>query len=407
MIPTNLLLYIGLALFLGFILGKATHWLRLTAIVGYIFAGLILGPVMNIIMEENLSSSTMNIIVDITLGIVGFVIGIGFTRGFIKRFGKMAIGIAVIQSTVTFIIVFFGSYVITKNISLSLILGVIGLATAPAGTVAAIHLLHGRGSLSRMTVAVVGIDDGIGIIYFVFVLSIVKFLLEGDLGLYEMFTIPLIEVGGAIIIGGLFGICLAYLGKAVRHREDVFIIAIAFLLMCIGICEIVEASSILACMIMGVGFINIAPQIGRIANTNIEGILPPIYVVFFAIAGLELSLRYDSLIKFGILSTIGIIIVYVVYRIIGKVAGALVAGVSMKAPDNIKKYLGFALLSQAGVALGLAILVNNELSQFSDVAHLGALVITIITLTTIFFEILGPIGVKYALTQAGEIREKR
>jgi len=162
-------------------------------------------------------------------------------------------------------------------------------------------------------------------------------------------------------------------------------------------------------MIMGVSFINIAPQIGRIANSNIEGILPPIYVVFFAIAGLELSLRYDSLVEFGILSTIGIIVVYIVYRIIGKVAGALIAGVSLKAPDNIKKYLGFALLSQAGVALGLAILVNNELAQISDVAsnaaHIGALVITIITLTTIFFEILGPLGVKYALTKSGEARD--
>jgi hypothetical protein len=159
-------------------------------------------------------------------------------------------------------------------------------------------------------------------------------------------------------------------------------------------------------MIMGLMFINIAPKIGRVANANIEGILPPIYVVFFAIAGLELSLKYESLIEFEILSIIGIIIVYIVYRILGKISGALVAGKSMKAPKSIQKYLGYTLLSQAGVALGLAILVNNELAQYSRVAQIGALVITIITLTTIFFEIIGPLGVKYALNKSGESHEE-
>ena len=129
------------------------------------------------------------------------------------------------------------------------------------------------------------------------------------------------------------------------------------------------------------------------------------FVVFFAIAGLELSYRYESLIEFGLVSTAGVIIVYIIYRIVGKISGAIVAGILLKAPKNIQKYLGFALLSQAGVAIGLAILVNNELSAHSEVAFLGALVITIITLTTIFFEILGPIGVKYALTKAGEAHE--
>jgi Kef-type K+ transport system membrane component KefB len=406
MIPTNLFFYIGIALIIGFLLGKATHWLRLTAIVGYIIAGIILGPIMNIIMEENLSFYAMNMIVDITLGLVGFIIGIGFTRGFIKRFGKMAFGIAIVQSIVTFFIVFLGAYLITANTSLSLILGVIGLATAPAGTIAAIQLLRGRGPLSKMTIAVVGIDDGIGIIFFAFILSIVKFLLGENLELYEMFTIPLVEIGGAVLIGGVFGIALAYIGKIVKHREDVFIVAISFLLMCVGICEIVHASSILACMILGMAFINLAPQIGRIANTNIETILPPIYVVFFAIAGLELSLRFESIIDFGIYGIIGLILVYSIYRIIGKIAGTFVAGISMKAPESVKKYMGFALLSQAGVALGLAILVNNELSQYSDAAQMGALVIAIITLTTIFFEILGPIGVKYALKKAGETHER-
>jgi Kef-type K+ transport system membrane component KefB len=407
MIPMNLLIYIGIALILGFLLGKTTYWLRLTAIVGYITAGIILGPVMNIIMEENLSSYTMTLIVDMTLGLVGFIIGIGFTKGFLRRFGKMAIAIAIIQSTVTFAVIMIVSTIFTRDLNLSLILGVIGLATAPAGTVAAIHFVRGRGHLSRMTIAVVGIDDGIAIIYFVFVLAFVKFMMSGELPMYELISIPFIEIGGAIIIGIIYGVILAYIGKTIKHREDIFIVTIGLLLLCIGTCEIVKASSILACMILGIIFINIAPKIGRITHSTVEAILPPVYVVFFAIAGLELSLQFDSLIKFGIMGTIGIIIVYIITRIIGKISGAHVAGKSLHTSEAIKKYMGFALLSQAGVAIGLAIFASNELSELSGGEKLGALVITIVTLTTIFFEIIGPLGVKYALTKAGEAHEPR
>ncbi|MCK5559609.1 MAG: cation:proton antiporter [Thermoplasmata archaeon] len=402
MISISLILYIGIALALGFFLGKTTHLLRLTAIVGYIIAGLILAPILHILTESMLDTNVIEIIVNATLGLVGFIIGIGLTKGFLKRYGKMAIGIAFLQSTVTFALVGLGVYIITKNLSLSLILGAIGLATAPAGTVAAIHACRGRGKLSRMTIAVVGIDDGIAILYFVFILAIVRVIMGGELTFNEVVSLPLIEIGGAIIIGLVFGGALALMGKYIRHREDIFVLSISFILLSIGISELIEASSILACMILGLVFVNMKPRIGKTVHRNIESILPPIFVLFFAIAGLELYLQFDHLAEFGIISTSFVILIYMIYRILGKLIGANFAGRVMKAPKSIQNYLGFAILSQAGVAIGLAILVSRELSTLSGGLNLGAIVITIITLSTVFFEILGPISVKYALSRAGE-----
>jgi Kef-type K+ transport system membrane component KefB len=402
MISISLILYIGIALALGFFLGKTTHLLRLTAIVGYIIAGLILAPVLHIFTESMLDTNVIEIIVNATLGLVGFIIGIGLTKGFLRRYGKMAIGIAFLQSTVTFALVTLGVYIITKNLSLSLILGVIGLATAPAGTVAAIHACRGRGKLSRMTIAVVGIDDGIAILYFVFILAIVKVIMGSELTFNEVVSLPLIEIGGAVIIGLVLGGALALLGKYIRHREDIFVLSISFILLSIGISELIKASSILACMILGLVFVNMKPRIGKTVHRNIESILPPIFVLFFAIAGLELYLQFDNLAEFGIISTSFAILIYIIYRILGKLIGANFAGRVMKAPQSIQNYLGFAILSQAGVAIGLAILVSRELSSLSGGLNLGAIVITIITLSTVFFEILGPISVKYALSRAGE-----
>ncbi len=408
MLEWNLILYLGIALVLGFLLGKATHWLKLTAIIGYIFAGIILGPVFGLITEDALGSNAVQITVDVTLGFVGFIIGVGFTKNFLRRFGKMSIAIAVIQSIVTFFIILVGIYVLTHDLSLSLILGVIGLATAPAGTVAAIHMCRGRGKLTRMTLAVVGLDDGIAIIFFVIILAIVKVQMGGSYSAVELIRVPLVEIGGAIAIGILLGAVLAYVSKLLTHKEDVFIISLSFLLLAIGICEAIGASFILACMILGVVFINISPRMGKTTRVTVETILAPIFILFFAIAGLEINFElFNPSEVIGTISIIVVIMVYIIYRTVGKLFGGVFAGKSMKAPKKIQKYLGFALLSQAGVAIGFAILARSELgSEFGDAGvTLGTIIITIIAITTVFFEIIGPLGVRYALSKAGEAHD--
>jgi Kef-type K+ transport system membrane component KefB len=404
MLELNLILYLGIALVIGFLLGKATHWLKLTAIIGYIFAGIILGPVLGLVTEDMLGSNAVTITVDITLGLVGFIIGIGFTKRFLKRYGKMSISIATIQSAATLLLIVLGVYLITQDLNLSLVLGAIGLATAPAGTLAAIYMSKGRGKLTRMTIAVVGLDDGIAVIFFVLVLTAVQVSSGKTLELTELIWIPFREIGGAIAIGILIGAILAYLAKYLYHREDVFVLTISFIFITIGLCEAVGASFILACMVLGLMFINISPRMGKTTRANIETILAPIFVLFFAIAGLEI--RFDVFTE-GVEIALSIIIVYILFRTLGKVLGGSIAGKSVNAPKPIQKYIGFALLSQAGVAIGFAILASNELGDVLTVNELmlGTVVITVITITTIIFEIIGPLGVKYALTEAGEAHD--
>ncbi len=396
----NTILFIGLALIIGLILGKITEWLKITAIVGYIVAGIVFGYLTHLYVGDILNNNTINYVVETTLGFVGFIVGVGFTKNFIKKFGKISITIAAIESIVTLIIITLGCYILTKDINLSLILGVIGLATAPAGTVAAIQMSKGRGKLSRIIMAIVGIDDAIAIILFVIILAVVKINLGENLQLIDVVSIPLIEIGGAVIIGGSFGLLIAYSPKIVHSKEDVFILALSFIFLCIGLCNLIEASSILACMVFGAVFINIDPRFGKTIHRETENILPPIFVLFFGVAGIELAMKFDDIIAYGIISVIGLIIVYTIFRILGKLYGAALAGKYTKTPDKIKKHLGFALLSQAGVNIGLAILASNELS--GSAASTGMLVIIIMTITTIFFEIIGPIGVRFALTKSGE-----
>lgn len=395
MITENVILVIGIALTLGFVIGKITHHLRLTAIVGYIVVGILLGPAFHVV---ELSSYETNLIVSFTLGLIGFIIGGSFTLDFLRRLGKQSIAITIIQSFVTFLIITTGVFLFTRDWTVGLLLGSIGVATAPAGTIAALQDCKARrGTLSKMTTAIVGLDDGVAIIIFVIAIAILKVSLGVEsLSVYSALVKPGIEILGAIALGIAIGIILAYSAKKSGGRESILIISLAGISMCIGLAEIFDLSSILACMFLGATFINLVPRIGGTSFEIVESILPPIYIIFFIVAGLKL--RPDLLITMGMIG-----IIYIVCRTAGKMSGAFIGAKTTKAEPVVQKYLGFTLLSQAGVAVGLACMVSGELAAYGEVGqYLGAMAITIIAATTVVFEIIGPIGVRYGIMRAGE-----
>jgi len=395
MIIENVILVIGIALTLGFVIGKITHHLRLTAIVGYIVVGILLGPAFHVV---ELSSYETNLIVSFTLGLIGFIIGGSFTLEFLRRLGKQSIAITIIESFITFLIVTSGVFLLTHKWEMGLLLGSLGPATAPAGTIASLHDCKARrGALSKMTTAIVGLDDGVAIIIFVIAIAILKVSLgEESLSVYSALVKPAIEIIGAIALGIAIGIILAYSARKSGGRESILIMSLAGILICIGLAEIFDLSSILACMLLGATFINLVPRIGRTSFEIVESILPPIYIIFFIVAGLEL--RPDLLVTMGMIG-----IIYIVCRTAGKMSGAFIGAKTTKAEPVVQKYLGFTLLSQAGVAVGLACMVSGELAAYGEVGQeLGAMAITIIAATTVVFEIIGPVGVRYGVTRAGE-----
>ncbi|MEA2051379.1 MAG: cation:proton antiporter [Euryarchaeota archaeon] len=262
--------------------------------------GILLGPTFHIV---ELSYYEVNIIVNFTLGLIAFIIGGSFTIDFLKKAGKSSIVITIIQSFATFLIITLGVFLFTHNWCIGLLLGSISVATAPAGTIAALHDCKAkRGTLSKMTTAIVGLDDGVTIIIFVIAIALVKVILGDSLSVPSIIIRPLIGILGAVALGIAIGIILAYLAKKVKGRESILIMSLAGILICIGLAEIFHLSAILACMFLGATFINLVPRIGRTFFEIVESILPPIYIIFFIVAGLKV--RPDLLIEMGIIGII-------------------------------------------------------------------------------------------------------
>jgi Kef-type K+ transport system membrane component KefB len=384
----NIYVLVAFILILGFILGRALRKLRLTEILAYILSGIIIGQVLNFRPPEQFNV----IITGITLALIAYIVGLSFSFAFLKRMGKQLIIILIVQVVITFIATWGFVYLLTRDLPLSIILGSLAGATDPAGTIAVLRDLRTKGTLTDVTVALVGLDDALVIIIYSVGIMLAKMLLGGEAGISSAFTHPLWEIFGGLGLGGVIGITISYLAKKIHLSSDnIFIISIAATMLYWGLAETIGVSAILTCMALGTAVINLNVQIGTRSSELLDNIMTPIFVLFFAAIGMQMDFSLFHLMW-------PLVIMYCVGRSIGKITGCSLGGILSKSEPKIKKYLGLAMLPQAGVAMGLAFLAAQALSDY----ELGGTIITLTTVTTVVFGLLSPPLVQYAVKKAGE-----
>ena len=397
----DILFFIGLALICGFIGGKLARLVKLPSVVGYLLAGLILGhSVFNIFNLKVLDR--ISIFSDFALGIVAFIIGSEMRISVIRKFGKGIITILFTSSFLPVLLVTLGVYLLTHQLHIALIFGALAAATAPAGTIAVLQEYKSKGTLTSTIYAIVGLDDGVAIIIYVFIAAFVKmFLIGSPISFIGIIKGPVIEILGSILLGGLMGIILGYFLRKLHRKPEILAISLGGILVCTSLSNYFHFSLILANMSLAVVFTNIFLFANRRAYEAINFITTSIFIVFFVIAGAHLQIR--------LLPAMGLVgLVYILSRSVGKIGGAHLGAVMAASKPVLQKYLGLGLLPQAGVAIGLAILATKEFGALgSEGQHLAVLVINTIAATTIIFEIIGPIATKFAISKTGEIGKKK
>lgn len=396
------LLLVSIIVILGYTLGKVFNKLRLPRVLGYLVAGVLLGcSISNILREDFLTE--MNFIVDLTLGIVGFIIGNELRLSIFKKVSKGIITIILAESFGAFIVVTLAVLLLTRRIDLALLLGAIAPASAPAGTLAVLQEYKAKGQLTTALQAVVGLDDGLGIIIFAFAASVVKLTLFSQESANILFAVlnPLKEITGSIILGIVLGLIFAYFAKKIRTKEEILIVTLGALLLCTGLCNWLHFSVILSTLVLGMTVANTALFTSRRISNVVEEVTPPLYVVFFVLAGAHLNIRL--LPQLGLLG-----LIYIVARSAGLMGGSYLGAAVSRSPAIIRKYLGFGILSQAGVAIGLSLLVSSEFASFGEAGkEVATIIISTIAATTIIFELIGPITTKFAISRAHEIGKRR
>ena len=398
---------IGAATIIAFYVGRLARMARLPSLIGYMLVGVILGPSLLHFFNEP-SMERLSFITEIALGFVAFIIGSELNLSKLKRLGGGIISIILAESFGAFIVVALAVYVLTRDLPLALIFGSMAPASAPAGTVAVIQECRAKGSLTTTLYAVVGFDDGLAIIIFGFAAALTKTLLiteasgaaEGILG---ALLSPAKEIGLSFVVGGVAGLLFYRLVRRLKSARDILIVVFGVILICTGLSIRWHLSLILTNMVVGFVLANARHEslLHRVTAPLLE-VMPLLFVLFFCLAGAHLQL--------SALPALGVVgIVYVLGRSAGLIGGARIGALFGHVEDKVKKYVGLGILSQAGVAIGLSLIVKHEFTQLDaryNAPHalaIGTSVLATITATCIFFEIIGPIMTKFALKRAGEI----
>jgi Kef-type K+ transport system membrane component KefB len=403
----SILTLLGGTTIIGFYMGRLSNRINLPAIIGYMALGIILGPSILNIFEKGIIQQ-LSFVSEIGLGCIAFTIGSELSLASLKRMGPAIVSIIFASSLTAFLLVAVTIYVLTRDLPLSIIFGAMAPATAPAGTVAVIQEYKAKGSLTKALYAVVGFDDGLAVIIYGFAVAIAKMLLIREsypvtTNILPALGTPMVEISLSIILGGVIGIVFSKLVSKLHHSKNILILIFGVVLLTTGLSIGWHLSFILTNMMVGLVLVNNQPEaVIRRVRRPLDQIMPLVFLLFFCLAGTHL--------KISAITTLGgLSVAYIIGRSAGKIGGAYFGACLGRVETKIKKYLGFALLSQAGVAIGLSLIVMNEFTQLSKQYHLphaeiiGVDVLTTITATCIFFELIGPVLVKYALTKAGEI----
>jgi len=295
--------------------------------------------------------------------------------------------------------VIIGVTLFSGDLTLGLIFGAMAAATDPVATVGVLHEYRSRGPLTNALLTLVGWDDAIASTTVAVISAIVIGILGGTTSIIGTVGIVFFRIFGGLAIGAALGVLLIFIVKHVRERDIIFISTLSIILLGAGVSELLDISLILTCMAIGIVFINFTPYRGGSVRSFIEEIMPPIYVFFFVLVGMQLD--------FGMVTAgWALALVYIISRMVGKYSGISMSARILRAPKIFRKYLGFGMFSQGALALGLMALLGIRIESISPGSGLPVLGITVITLTTIAFEIIGPIGVRYAIMKAGEAKRE-
>jgi Kef-type K+ transport system membrane component KefB len=408
----NPALLFGLIILGGAFGSRLFQKLHIPQVVGCIVVGILLGDILGIITPqtiEKLEPFTM-----FALGVIGFMIGSELRGDVFKKYGKQFFAILFSQGFGAFVLVFIGGSLVAwlalptvlegidglnriyASIAMGLVLGAIASATAPAATVNVLWEYKTRGPLTAAVLAIVALDDALALLLYRGAATGAKALMgTGHDSVLNATLLLLGEIVGAIFLGFLAGVLLFYLLKFVRADDKILEFALSCLLLVVGISMIPKIDPILPAMTLGITIANLMPRQSKGMFKLVGQFSPPIYISFFVLAGAHM--------EFGRIGfwMIVMIVVYVLCRAAGKMAGSWFGARHSGAPAVVRKYLGICLLPQAGVAIGLAILTAQLFPEkYAALAHI---VIMVVMTATFVMEIFGPMLVKIGVQKAGEV----
>lgn len=423
----QILLSLAVSLFVGLMLTRLLKHLNLPDVTAYLIGGVLVGAyclgqfvVGDFAFGFNETIAPVGafaIISDIALGFIAFDIGNEFRVNDLKKIGKKATVIGIIQAVIATVVVdaaLIGLHFLLLNttgtdylpLPACILLGAIASATAPAATLMVVRQYKAKGKLTDLLLPIVALDDAVGLIIFAISLGVSKAMYGGHLDVMGVIVEPMFEIILSLALGAVLGVILSFIERLFHSHSNRLTLMITFVFLTVALAKLhfspgyvnIHFSSLLTCMMLGTVFCNLCPTSEEMMERT-EKWTKPLFLLFFVISGASLDLTVFKNLAFILIG-----VVYILFRSAGKYFGAMGSAKLMGCDDHTVKYLGITLLPQAGVALGMVNTVaSDDLFGASDI---GNTVKFTILFGVLIYEIFGPMLTKWALTRAGDITAK-
>ena len=413
-----MLLPTAFALFAGLIMTRIFKKinLKLPDVTAFLIAGVLVGPFVLGAIDIPLGFNSMealdrvSFLSTVALGFIAFDIGNEFRLAQLKKTGKVATVIGIVQALAAMALVDIALIALhfilgpeKLPLPVAITLGAIATATAPAATLMVVRQYKAKGPLTDLLLPIVALDDAVGLVVFAVSFGVAQAMQGGALNVVSVVVNPLLEIVCSLALGAAMGSLLTLLEKLFFSNKNRLSLTIAFVMMTIALSTLeiplfgemkISFSSLLVCMMLGTMFCNLSEYSVDIMKRSEEW-TAPLYAVFFVLSGAQLDLtvfRYPSILLIGM--------VFILVRCAGKYLGAWGSATLMGCEPNVRKYLGITLFPQAGVALGMVV-TAQALGQES-----GAMIRNIILFAVLVYELVGPLLTKQSLMAAGEVESK-
>jgi Kef-type K+ transport system membrane component KefB len=391
----NELSSLGLILLLALGAGHLVKFARIPEVSGYIVAGVVLGPsVLGWVSQQNLSA--LEILSEVALGLILFSVGTVFEASRFLRVGRQVLLLTLIESALAAVLVSVGMLLLGQSWKTALLLGAIAVATAPASTLMVVRENDSAGPLTDSLLAIIALNNIYCIVAFSLVGAAIDLTsgLGGPTGVFTALYVslyPLVwQLVGSVALGFLVGTLLAAWASKVTETGETLILLGGAILLCVGLARVLDLSPLIASLAVGATMVNLTHHSGPLFDT-LSRADPPFYAIFFVLAGADLDL--------GLLGSLGLAgVVYVVGRAGGKLLGARLGAEWLSMEPTVRRFLGLALMAQAGLAVGLVITTQR---RFADLAPT---VTTVVLASVVVYEMVGPISTRFALVRSGEAR---
>ena len=383
---SEVLVTLGLLLGASLMFAAMVDTFRIPKVTAYLSVGMLAGQHgLRWVSPETFH--LMEPFAEMAMALVLFNLGSHFPIAQLRRMGRL-LPLSFGEQLATLLIVSIGLWLATGNAVVAVLLGTLALATAPATTVLVLQEVQSRGPITELASGLVVLNNLACILLFETLLLIFVGAgsLESGIGL-AVFQL----VGGflgAILLGFLAGVLVSYFSGLLNSKKWlVMVVAIAAGLL--GVSDLLEVPYMLAFLTMGAIVASFSNEAKKL-TVEIDNLTTLLCVVFFVYHGSELDVR-----SFFAAGLVGF--AYIACRIAGKYLGIYTAAKLTKDSQEVRRWLGLTQLAQAGAAIALCTIAVRR-----DVA-LGRELQNVILGSVVFFEIVGPLCIRYGVLQAGEL----